>query len=159
MSYTVGWDSKSNCGWIPWKKLSRYFADVQWLETCFSAVICKFCFVCYCRSSRKTFDTSETQKEIGPIIVQFGKVSFKLVYTCTSTYTLCLRLLCTGSFLLWILKMQILQNLYLQIVFFLRSNLKWAWNMTLGTRKSSASLVVSLETKWWTSTLLFPRYM
>eukprot|EP00105_Crassostrea_gigas_P045649 XP_019929797.1 PREDICTED: cytoplasmic dynein 1 heavy chain 1 isoform X11 [Crassostrea gigas] len=30
------------------------------------------------KSSRKTFDTSETQKEIGPIIVQFGKVQSKV---------------------------------------------------------------------------------
>lgn len=30
------------------------------------------------RASRKTFDTSETQKEIGPLIVQFGKVSLIL---------------------------------------------------------------------------------
>jgi dynein heavy chain 1 len=30
------------------------------------------------RSARKTFDTSETQKEIGPIIVQFGKVQSKV---------------------------------------------------------------------------------
>ena len=31
----------------------------------------------YFRASRKTFDTTETQKEIGPIVVQFGKVSKK----------------------------------------------------------------------------------
>ncbi|XP_012938795.1 cytoplasmic dynein 1 heavy chain 1 [Aplysia californica] len=30
------------------------------------------------KSSRKTFDTSETQKEIGPLIVQFGKVQSKV---------------------------------------------------------------------------------
>ncbi|XP_053373809.1 cytoplasmic dynein 1 heavy chain 1-like isoform X4 [Mercenaria mercenaria] len=30
------------------------------------------------KSARKTFDTSETQKEIGPIIVQFGKVQSKV---------------------------------------------------------------------------------
>lgn len=101
MSYTVGWDSESNCGWIPLKKLSKYFAEVRRLDTCISAVVCKFCFVCYRRSSRKTFDTSETQKEIGPIIVQFGKVSFKLVYT--STCSLCIGLKC--SFMIWILHM------------------------------------------------------
>lgn len=35
MSYTVGWDSESNCGWIPLKKLSKYFAEVRRLDTCF----------------------------------------------------------------------------------------------------------------------------
>ncbi|RUS77140.1 hypothetical protein EGW08_015096 [Elysia chlorotica] len=30
------------------------------------------------KASRKTFDTSETQKEIGPLIVQFGKVQSKV---------------------------------------------------------------------------------
>ncbi|KAL3873221.1 hypothetical protein ACJMK2_036362 [Sinanodonta woodiana] len=30
------------------------------------------------KASRKTFDTSETQKELGPIIVQFGKVQSKV---------------------------------------------------------------------------------
>jgi len=28
----------------------------------------------FCRNSRKTFDTSETSKEFGPIKIDFGKV-------------------------------------------------------------------------------------
>ena len=39
----------------------------------------EFQLLCFYRASRKTFDTSETQTEIGPLIVQFGKVQASLL--------------------------------------------------------------------------------
>jgi len=38
------------------------------------SILCLYSY----RASRKTFDTSETQKEIGPVVVQFGKVQSKV---------------------------------------------------------------------------------
>ena len=45
-------------------------------------------YTCDYRVSRRTFDTSETQKEIGPVIIQFGKVGvFHVLYEWQSEKT------------------------------------------------------------------------
>lgn len=90
MSCTVVLETTSNCGCPHWRKSSTYL--IRW-----NSIVCLVCGIylqyrghmskfdkyeywhLHYRSSRKTFDTSETAKEIGPIVVQFGKVRFKHV--------------------------------------------------------------------------------
>lgn len=128
------------------------------------------------RKARGTFDNAETRKDFGPVIIDYGKVIknwhaeklrplFTVLWT-QNKFSKILHFYIIIFYLHSILQWQFLcffnlisycMPAHFLLFFDIRSNPRWTWSTTRGTKKSSANLARCLDRTCRTSIPRYPR--